>query len=549
MSELAPRPLSQVAETLGLSADDYDAWGPERAKISLDVLGRPRTRAGQGRLVLVSAMTPTPAGEGKTTTSIGLAQGLTQIGENAVACLREPSLGPIFGVKGGGTGGGASRLHPSNDINMHFTGDLHAISAANNLLAAMIDNHLHFRGSPRLHGDRVQWRRVLDMNDRALRNVVVGLGGGTSGVTGERHFDITAASEVMAILCLSEGIDDLRTRLGRILAGFDEDGQPVTADELGATGGMLALLKDALRPNLVQTEEGVPAIVHGGPFANIAHGCSSVLGTRMGLQLADWTITEAGFGFDLGAEKFFDIKCRTAELDTAAVVLVSTVRALKHHGGVMRDAYGVPNAEAVQRGLPNLDKHIESVLFFGEIPVVTVNRRDTDTEAEIAVVRDHCKTLGVPFAVSDPYGTGGPGCTDLASLVVEHAEPVPDPFRPLYALDETIPAKIEAIAKAVYGASSVAFTANAHRAIKRCVRLGYDKLPVCMAKTQSSLTDNPKLRNRPRDFEVTVRDIRISAGAGFLVVLLGDILRMPGLPRRPSAYDIDVSDGKITGLS
>ncbi|MEN0061104.1 MAG: formate--tetrahydrofolate ligase [Myxococcota bacterium] len=542
------RALSDVAQSLGLSPEDYDLWGPERAKIRPDVLMRRRSREGQGRLVLVSAMTPTPAGEGKTTTSIGLAQGLSQLGDSVVTCLREPSLGPIFGVKGGGTGGGKSQLHPAVDINLHFTGDLHAVSAANNLLAAMIDNHLHFRLEPRLHPGRIQWRRVVDMNDRALRQIVVGLGGAKNGTTGERHFDITAASEVMAILCLADSVDDLRTRLGRILVGFDEGGKPVTADTLGATGGMLALLKDAMRPNLVQTSEGVPAIVHGGPFANIAHGCSSVLGTRLGLQLADWVITEAGFGFDLGAEKFFDIKCRSAGLDTAAVVLVATARALKHHGGAEADAYGVPNPDRVAAGLGNLEKHLESVRHFGETPIVALNRRLEDTEEEIAVVRERCAELGVAFAVADPYGTGGPGCTDLARLVKQHAKTTDDPYRPVYTLEQPVEEKIAAIAKSIYGASGVAWTGAARTAANRARRLGYGDLPVCVAKTQSSLSDNPKLRNRPTDFEVTVRDLRINAGAGFLVALLGDVVRMPGLPKRPTAWDIDVVDGTIHGV-
>lgn len=537
------RPLAEVAAELNLRPDEWEGWGPGRAKITTDALKR-RTRDKDGRLVLVSAITPTPAGEGKTTTAIGLAQGLKAIGEEVVVALREPSLGPIFGAKGGATGGGRSRVHPSDAIDLHFTGDLHAVTSAHNLLSALVDAHLRFRKEPELHPNRIVWPRVLDMCDRALRHIVTGMDVG-NGLVREASFDITAASEVMAVLCLSDGLEDLKARLGRIIVGFGPQGDPVTADDLGAVGPMSALLRDATRPNLVQTTDGVPALIHGGPFANIAHGCSSVLATRLGLSRADWTVTEAGFAFDLGGEKFFDIKCRSAELDTAVVVLVATVRALRHHGGA--DAT-VPSVEAVERGLENLEKHIDNVLFFGEIPIVALNRFPDDAPEEIAAIRARCEGLKVPFAEADPFGSGGAGCTELARLVKEHAEPVSDPFRPLYGLEQPIVEKIEAVATSMYGASGVRLSARARKDLKAAERAGLGQLPVCLAKTQSSLSDNPRLLGRPRDFEVTVQGIRLAAGAGFLVVLLGDIVRMPGLPRRPAALDIDLIDGEICGL-
>ncbi len=537
------RPIRDVAATLGLDADEWDGWGPDRAKVTLDAVRRGRVRDGAGRLVLMTAMTPTPAGEGKTTTSIGLVQGLARIGQSAVTCLREPSLGPVFGAKGGGTGGGRSRLHPADAIDLHFTGDLHAITSANNLLAAMVDNHLHHHNEPVIDAQRVVWRRVLDMNDRALREVMTGLDG--NGPVREANVDITAASEVMAALCLASDEEDLRARVTRMIVGYTPDGAPVTAGAIGATGAMLALLNDALRPNLVQTAEGVPAIVHGGPFANIAHGCSSVLGTKLGLGRADWVVTEAGFAFDLGGEKFYDIKCRSAGLSTAAVVVVGTVRALRWHGG---GEIEVADAEAVRRGLANLDKHVENVALFGGRPIVALNRRPTDTPEEIAVVREHYAAKGVPMAEADPYGGGGEGCTRLAELVVEHAEREAPPLKTLYALDQTVMSKVEAIATRVYGAREVIWTKRARADLNRVKRLGLTGLPVCMAKTQSSLSDDPSLRNRPEGFAITVQDVRINAGAGFLVVVLGDILRMPGLPKRPNALDIDVRDGKIVGL-
>ncbi|MEZ4334731.1 MAG: formate--tetrahydrofolate ligase [Myxococcota bacterium] len=547
---VTPRPIVEIAHALGLEAGEIRPYGHDIAKLSPGVLATPRRRPGQGRLVLVSAITPTPAGEGKTTTSIGLAQGLARIGESACLAIREPSLGPAFGMKGGATGGGRSQVVPMERINLHFTGDFHAVTSAHNLLAALIDNHLYFDDPLGLDPRRILWRRVLDMNDRALRNVIVGLGGRTQGVPRETGFDITAASEVMAILCLAESESDLRARLDRILVGFTYGDEPVTAERLGGSGAMLALLQDALWPNLVQTLEGTPALVHGGPFANIAHGCSSVVATRMALHLADWAITEAGFGFDLGAEKFFDIKCRGADLDPAAVVLVATVRALKMHGGVALSSLAATDAAAVGRGLPNLEKHVENIRQFGETPIVALNRFAGDAEEEIDVVRARCKALDVPFALIDHHARGGEGAEALACALVAHAERVGggQRFRPLYPLDAPVEAKILAVAQKMYGARSVAFTPQARRDLADVERLGHGGLPVCIAKTPNSLSDDPHRRGRPRDFEVTVRGIQINAGAGFLVVLTGDILRMPGLPREPRARRIDVVDGRIVGL-
>jgi len=542
-----PRPIAEIAEALGLAAGEWRPCDRDVAKIDPRLLRGPRRRPGEGRLVLVSAITPTPAGEGKTTTSIGLAQGMARLGARACLALREPSLGPSLGMKGGATGGGYSQLLPMERINLHFTGDFHAVTAAHNLLAAVIDNHLYWKSPLGIDPRRVVWRRVIDMNDRALRNVVVGLGGPKQGVPRETGFDITAASEVMAMLCLAEDEDDLRARIDRLLVAFTWDGEPVTAAGLGVSGAMLALLRDALWPNLVQTLEGTPAIVHGGPFANIAHGCNSVVATRTALHLADWAITEAGFGFDLGAEKFFDIKCRAAGLDTAAVVLVATVRALKLHGGAKLRELARPDAAAVERGLPNLEKHVENIRSFAQVPVVALNRFGDDTEAEIDVVRARCAELGLPFAVSDHYARGGAGAEALARAVMENAN-ADTPFSPLYPLDATVPDKILAVARAMYGARGVVLTRDAERDLAELVRLGYGGLPVCIAKTPASLSDEPGRRGRPEGFDVTVRAIQVNAGAGFLVVLTGDILRMPGLPRHPLAESIDLRDGAIVGI-
>jgi len=543
-----PRPITEVAATLGLQPDELWSYGPYIAKVALPVLDRPRKRRVAPRLVLVSAITPTPAGEGKTTTSIGLGDAFHRLGESVCVALREPSMGPCMGMKGGATGGGLSQLLPAERINLHFTGDFHAVTAAHNLLAALLDNHIYFGNHLRIDPRRILWRRVMDMNDRALRNIIVGLGGPQQGVPRETGFDITAASEVMAMLCLAGSVEDLRARIERTLVAFTADGAAVTAGQLSAAGAMLALLRDALRPNLVQTLEGTPVLVHGGPFANIAHGCNSVLATRMTMHLADWAITEAGFGFDLGAEKFFDIKCVSAGLDTAAVVLVATLRALKMHGGVALANLATADPSAVGRGLPNLEKHIENIAHFGERPVVALNRFAADANDEIEVVRRRCADLGVPFAVSDHHARGGAGAIELARAVMAHAEKQSRPFRPLYAWTQPVPEKILAVAQKMYGARSVVFTKAAERDLEDICRLGYDRLPVCIAKTQSSLSDDPHLTGRPTGFDVTVRGIQINAGAGFLVVLTGDIMRMPGLPQKPLAESIDLQGDTIVGL-
>jgi len=541
------RPITEVATDLGIGARHLVPYGDDKAKVRLEARaasGRP-----PGKLILVSAITPTSAGEGKTTVSIGLAQGLAAIGERVALALREPSLGPTFGLKGGATGGGKSVVVPTEDINLHFTGDFHAISAANNLLAAMLDNHLHQGNKRGIDVRRVLWRRVIDLNDRALRRTIVGLGGPAEGVPRETGFDITPASEIMATLCLSEDGDDLRRRLGRLIVALDGDGKPVTAADLGAVGALMILLKDAILPNLVQSIEGVPAFIHGGPFANIAHGCNSVLATKMAMAHADWTVTEAGFGSDLGAEKFLDIKCRYAGLDPAAMVLVTTVRALKRHGGITDKAkFAEPDPAAVERGLPNLRKHVENAAHFGLLPVVAINRFATDSADEIAVVARACDELGVASAVADIFAEGGAGGRELAAAVVEQASRKTLPYTPLYDWNDPIPAKIETIAKKIYGARSVSFAKAATRDLKLIEELGYSGLPVCMAKTQSSLSDDPSAVNRPENFDVTVRSVVLSAGAGFVVPLLGEILRMPGLPAVPQAERMDLVDGKVTGL-
>ncbi len=541
-STLSARPIQDVAKALDLTPGQVIPYGFDKAKIRLEALEADRP---PGRLVLVSAITPTDAGEGKTTTSIGLAQGLARLGERVCLALREPSLGPTFGQKGGATGGGLARVEPEDDINLHFTGDFHAIGAAHNLLAAMLDNHIHHGNALGIDPRRVTWRRVIDLNDRTLRHVVIGLGGVLEGVPRETGFDITPASEVMAALCLSEDYDDLRRRLARIIVALTLERQPVTASDLRAVGAMMVLLKDALLPNLVQTGEGVPALVHGGPFANIAHGCNSVVATKLALARADWVITEAGFGFDLGAEKFFDIKCVSAGLDTAAVVLVATVRALKLHGGVNKAALTSADASAVERGLDNLAKHVENIRIFGESPVVELNRFASDTDDEVAVVRRWCDAAGVPFAVSDVFARGGEGGVALAETVAAHAERHSRPFTPLYTWGEPIVVKMEKVARAMYGASAVVWTREAQRALAQVEKLGFAALPLCIAKTQKSLSDDPQVVGRPEDFEITVRDVILAAGAGYVVPLLGDILRMPGLPASPQAERMDLVDGQV----
>lgn len=528
------RPLSELAAELDIPADALVPMGRHKAKVEVAVDAGDAHQS--GKVVLVSAITPTPAGEGKTTTTIGLTQALHQAGHKVVACLREPSLGPVFGIKGGGTGGGRCHLEPRVDVDLHFTGDLHAITAAHNLLAALIDNHLHFGLEPRLDPRRIRWKRVLDMSDRSLRNTVVGLQG--DGVARESGFDITAASEVMAALSLARDAEDLRARLGRLLVGFTYDRRPVTAAELGAVGAMLALLRDALLPNLVQTTEGAPALVHGGPFANIAHGCSSVVATRLGRQQADVVLTEAGFGFDLGGEKFLHLKCPAAGIDgLAAIVMVATVRALAHHG------HG-----DLQAGLCNLDAHLDAVARYGQRALVVVNRFPDDADADLQVVVDHCAARGVPAAVSTHFQDGGAGAAEAARLL---GAMLAEPTRPIQRVSPdggTVKERVEALAAGIYGADGVDWSALAKKKLRAFPRLGVDRLPVCMAKTQSSLSDNPGLRGRPSGFRLQVRDMEISAGAGFVVVLTGALSRMPGLPKRPRAWDVDLQDGEIVGL-
>lgn len=542
----ALRPISEVARDLGIGPDHLEPYGRDKAKVHLDVLKSGRK---PGKLILVSAITPTPAGEGKTTTSIGLAQGLHRIGQRAALALRQPSMGPVFGRKGGATGGGLSKVEPSNTINLQFTGDFHAITAANNLLAAAIDNRLYFRDLD-LDPTRILWKRALDMNDRSLRRIVIGLGGPAQGVPRESGFDITAASEIMAILCLAESLPDLRERIDRILVGYAGDGSPVLAKALGVTGSMTAILKDALLPNLVQTMESTPAFIHGGPFANIAHGCNSVLATRMALATSDYAVTEAGFAFDLGGEKFLDLKCRSAGLNPALIVMVATIRALKMHGGVPLSEITTPDASAVERGLCNLAAHLDAAANYGKPIVVAINQFGTDTPEEMKVVEDFCKGRGVPCSAANVFGAGGAGAIDLAEKVVAAASVPETPFQPLYPLDWPVEKKIERIATAIYGASGVNIQQAADQKLKKAAKHGYGQLPICMAKTQDSLSDDPKLRGRPTGFTLQVRDIEIAAGAGFLVALTGEIRRMPGLPLRPAGERIDVDEsGEIVGLT
>jgi formate--tetrahydrofolate ligase len=544
----APSSLFNVAEKLGVSATHVIPYGRDLAKLDQEVVaGRD---AKKGKLVLVSAITPTPAGEGKTTTSIGLADALSHLGESVCLALREPSLGPCMGLKGVGTGGGRAQLTPADRINLHCTGDFHAISSAHNLIAAVIDNQIHFRSDLNLDLRRVLWPRVMDMNDRALRNLVLGLGGHSHGMPRHGGFDITAASELMAILCLADDMADLRARIDRIMIGYDRKGNAMYAGKLGVTGAVLALMRDTLLPNMAQTLSGTPALVHGGPFANIAHGCNSVIATRTALSLANWTVTEAGFGFDLGAEKFFDIKCRTAGLDVDVVVLVASVRALKMHGGVAVSELERPDPAAVERGLPNLHKHLENEAMIKGAAVVAVNRMPSDTDEEIAVVRKACEQQGIALAVCEHYAHGPEGALDLARAVIERSKHGADRFRPVYPLEASVPDKIKAIATRVYGASDVAFSRDAERDLRDIEKLGYTQLPICMAKTQSSLSDDPALRGRPTGFDLNVQGLYVNSGAGFIVVITGDIIRMPGLPKQPRAELIDLDrDGKIVGLA
>ena len=543
------KPISEIAKKLGIGEEYIESYGRYKAKIDYNLLKKYED-AKNGKLILVTAITPTPAGEGKTTTTVGLGDALNRLGKKAMIALREPSLGPVFGVKGGAAGGGYSQVLPMEDINLHFTGDIHAIGAANNLLAAMVDNHIHQGNALNIDVRRIVWRRAMDMNDRQLRSIVNGLGGKGNGVPREDGFDITVASEVMAILCLAADIDDLKQRLANIIVAYDRDGRPITAGMLKAQGAMAALLKEALKPNLVQTLEGNPAFVHGGPFANIAHGCNSIIATKMALKLNDYVVTEAGFGADLGAEKFFDIKCRKAGLVPDAVVIVATVRALKHHGGAARDRLGEEDLEALKKGMPNLLKHVENVTQkFGLPAVVAINRFPSDSERELDLIREQCASYGVDVALSEVWGKGGKGGEALAQKVLAAIEKGQNQFRLLYRDEDDIMEKIRKIAVEIYGAKGVVYSAQASQGIKQAGELGLSNLPVCMAKTQYSLSDNPKLLARPENFEITVREVRISAGAGFIVAITGDIMTMPGLPRVPAAESIDVdSSGRISGL-
>ena len=547
-SKVTLKKITEIAAKLGIDSELIEQYGKYKAKLPLSLIDEKKM---QGKhLVLVSAISPTPAGEGKTTVSIGLTEGLNRIGKKTTVVLREPSLGPVFGIKGGATGGGYSQVLPMEDINLHFTGDFNAIEKAHNLLTALIDNNIQSKTSTiGLDPRTVTWKRVMDMNDRSLRHIIVGLGGTASGIPRETGFDITAASEVMAILCLSESFADLKERLGNIFVGYTYDKKPIYARDLNAHGAMAALLKEAIKPNLVQTIEGNPAIIHGGPFANIAQGTNSVLATKMGLSLSDFVVTEAGFGFDLGAEKFFDIKCVKAGLNPSAVVLVATIRALKYHGGAKLDDLKTENIDALKKGIENLEKHVENMMKFNICPVVAINKFVSDTDAEIQVIADKCKELGVPMEVAEVWAKGGEGAEKLATLVAKVAEQCTCHLKPLYDWNWSVEKKIETIATEIYGAAAIDYTSQAKSDLKKITALNLDKLPVCIAKTQKSLSDNPKLLGRPKDFVVTVRQIEIAAGAGFVIPITGEIMRMPGLPDSPAAERIDIDEqGHISGL-
>ena len=541
-------PITEVVKEIGLTADDLELYGKYKAKISNEYLKKIEGNK-KGKLILVTAINPTPAGEGKTTTSVGLGQAFGKLGKKAIIALREPSLGPCFGIKGGAAGGGYAQVVPMEDLNLHFTGDFHAITSANNLLAALLDNHIQQGNALRIDTRQIVWKRCLDMNDRVLRNVVVGLGNKTDGFVREDHFVITVASEIMAILCLATDLEDLKDRLGKIIVAYDLDGKPVTAKDLQAVGAMAALLKDAILPNVIQTLEHTPALVHGGPFANIAHGCNSVRATTAALSMADYVVTEAGFGADLGAEKFFDIKCRQAGLSPDAVVLVATIRALKYNGGVPKTELSAENVEALEKGIVNLEKHIENLQKYKVPVVVTLNSFVTDSEAEIAFVKQFCEERGCEFAISEVWEKGGEGGIALAEKVLKTLEEKESHFEPLYPSELPLTEKIETVAKEIYGAKGVNYTAAAKKQLAKLTDLGFGDLPVCMAKTQYSLSDAPALLGRPKDFDITVREAYVSAGAGFVVVLTGAVMTMPGLPKQPAAFGIDVDEsGKITGL-
>ncbi len=540
-------PIVKIAQRLGIGEDEVEQYGKYKAKISLDIWDRLKDNK-YGKLILVTAITPTPAGEGKSTTTVGLGQALTKIGKNAAIALREPSLGPVFGIKGGAAGGGYAQVVPMEDINLHFTGDFHAITSANNLLSACIDNHIHQGNALGIDPRQIVWKRVLDMNDRALRDIVVGLGGKANGFSRQEGFMITVASEIMAILCLSSDLMELKERLGKIIIGYSYDDKPITAAQLQVHGAMALLLKDAIKPNLVQTLENTPAFIHGGPFANIAHGCNSIMATRLGLKLCDYLVTEAGFGADLGAEKFMNIKCRIAGLKPSAVVIVATIRALKMHGGVPKANLQAENLEALDKGFANLEKHVENVVSFGVPVVIALNKFYTDTDQEVAFVLKKCEALGIQASLCEVWEKGGEGGTDLAAKVVKAAEQE-NSFHYLYDENESIKAKIEKIATQKYGANSVKYLPKAEKEIKRLENLGLDKYPICMAKTQYSLSDDPTLLGRPTGFDITIKEVRISAGAGFIVALTGDIMVMPGLPKVPSAEKMDIDEnGIIAGL-
>lgn len=546
--EAQMKPIMEVAKTIDVLEDEIELYGKYKAKINLSAVDRLKDKP-DGKLILVTAINPTPAGEGKTTTTVGLGQSLVKLGKKAMIALREPSLGPCFGIKGGAAGGGYAQVVPMEDINLHFTGDFHAITTTHNLLAALLDNHIQQGNLLNIDPRQVVFRRVLDMNDRALRKVVIGLGGRTEGVPRESGFDITVASEIMAILCLASDLMDLKARFGKIVVAYTYDGKPVTAHDLEAEGAMALLMKDAIKPNLVQTLENTPVFIHGGPFANIAHGCNSIVATKLALKLTDYVVTEAGFGADLGAEKFYDLKCRFAGLKPSATVIVATVRALKMNGGVAKQDLGPENLEALARGIVNLEKHIENIGKFGVPAVVAINRFPTDTDAELEFVAQRCRELGAEFSISEVFTKGGEGGVDLAQKVLNIVDNKPSNFKVLYELELPIDQKIEKIAKEVYGADGVNFSKEAEKAIQRYTELGYGNLPVCMAKTQYSLTDDQNVLGRPTGFKISVREVRLSAGAGFLVAITGAIMTMPGLPKRPAALVMDISsEGKITGL-
>ena len=546
--EATMKPITEVAESLGITFDELELYGKYKAKISDEYLNRIKDRP-NGKLVLVTAINPTPAGEGKTTTTVGLGQAFAKLNKNAIIALREPSLGPCFGIKGGAAGGGYAQVVPMEDLNLHFTGDFHAITTANNLLAAMLDNHIQQGNQLGIDTRMVVWKRCLDMNDRALRNVVIGLGAKADGVVREDHFCITVASEIMAVLCLADDMDDLKARLGRIIVAYNFEGKPVTAADLGAVGSMAALLKDALKPNLIQTLENTPALVHGGPFANIAHGCNSVRATKAALKMADYCITEAGFGADLGAEKFLDIKCRMAGLKPDAIVLVATIRALKYNGGVAKTDLVPENLEALKKGIVNLEKHIENLQKYGVPVVVTLNSFVTDTPAETAYVKQFCEERGCDFALSEVWEKGGEGGIELAKAVLNTLETKESNYHSIYTDDLSLTEKIETIAKEIYGADGVNYSAAAKTQLKKLEDLGFGNFPICIAKTQYSLSDNPALLGRPTNYNIEVREVYVSAGAGFVVAITGQIMTMPGLPKVPAALGIDVNEeGKITGL-